>query len=78
MLSATITSKGQITIPIDIRKSLELKAGDKLKFVMDGEKVMFWAVTKNISSLKGMIKKPETLVSLEDMKTSIKNCCFDL
>lgn len=35
---AKITSKGQVTIPIDIRKSMNLEAGDKIIFVQDGEK----------------------------------------
>lgn len=36
---AKITSKGQITIPIEIRKKLNLKDGDKVLFVEDGKKV---------------------------------------
>ena len=34
---AKITSKGQITIPIAIRKLLGLKAGDKILFIQDGD-----------------------------------------
>lgn len=34
---AKITSKGQITIPIEIRKLLGLKEGDKVLFVQDGD-----------------------------------------
>jgi AbrB family looped-hinge helix DNA binding protein len=33
---ATVTSKGQITLPSRIRKELGLKAGDKVAFVEDG------------------------------------------
>jgi antitoxin PrlF len=29
---AKVTSKGQITIPVDVRKSLGVKPGDKLRF----------------------------------------------
>ncbi|MGH9605385.1 MAG: AbrB/MazE/SpoVT family DNA-binding domain-containing protein [Terracidiphilus sp.] len=29
---ATVTSKGQVTIPVEIRRSLGVKAGDKLRF----------------------------------------------
>jgi AbrB family looped-hinge helix DNA binding protein len=32
MPTATVTSKGQITIPIEVRKALKLKAGDKINF----------------------------------------------
>jgi AbrB family looped-hinge helix DNA binding protein len=38
---AKITSKGQITIPIDIRKKLTLREGDKVVFIEDGEKIIF-------------------------------------
>ena len=38
---AKITSKGQITIHIDIRKKLNLKDGDKVIFIEDGDKIIF-------------------------------------
>jgi len=43
---AKITSRGQITIPIDIRKKLGLKDGDKVIFVEDGDKIVFANATK--------------------------------
>jgi antitoxin PrlF len=36
-----ITSKGQITIPIEIRKKLNLKTGDKVVFIEEGDKIIF-------------------------------------
>ena len=33
---AKITSKGQITIPIDVRRNMKLKDGDKVIFINDG------------------------------------------
>ena len=38
---ARITSKGQITIPVGIRKKLNLKEGDKVIFIEDGDKIIF-------------------------------------
>lgn len=32
----TITRKGQVTIPIDIRRALGLQEGDTVSFVLDG------------------------------------------
>jgi AbrB family looped-hinge helix DNA binding protein len=32
MIRATVTSKGQVTIPVEVRKALGVKAGDKLRF----------------------------------------------
>ncbi len=40
MEMAKITSKGQITIPIAIRKALGVKDGDKVLFVQDGDKIV--------------------------------------
>lgn len=37
---AKVTSKGQITIPIDIRKKLGIKEGDKVLFIEEGDKVV--------------------------------------
>ena len=36
---AKITSRGQITIPIDIRKKLGVKEGDKIVFIEDGNRI---------------------------------------
>jgi AbrB family looped-hinge helix DNA binding protein len=36
---ATVTSKGQITLPKDLREALHLKAGSRVKFVKRGEDV---------------------------------------
>ena len=43
---AKITSKGQITIPIEIRKRLNLREGDKVVFITDGDKVIIENSTK--------------------------------
>ncbi|MBR4862826.1 MAG: AbrB/MazE/SpoVT family DNA-binding domain-containing protein [Firmicutes bacterium] len=37
---AKVTSKGQITIPAEIRRKMGLKTGDKVLFVEDGDKVL--------------------------------------
>ena len=38
---AKITSRGQITIPIDVRKKLGLKEGDKVIFIEEGNNIIF-------------------------------------
>ncbi|MDD3335696.1 MAG: type II toxin-antitoxin system PrlF family antitoxin [Eubacteriales bacterium] len=42
---AKITSKGQITIPISVRKQLGVKDGDKILFVNDGNKIVMMNAT---------------------------------
>ena len=36
--SSIVSTKGQVTIPRDIRRRLGLKVGDRLEFVMDGDR----------------------------------------
>ena len=73
MATATITSKGQITIPATIRKALDLQSGDRVDFMVeDTGWVSFLPLTRNVMSLKGSVPKPDTPVSLDDMKATIK------
>lgn len=56
MSTGKITSKGQITIPIEIRTLLDLQNGYKVNFIVsDSGQVNFIPVTKNITTLKGII-----------------------
>ena len=51
MSTATVTSKGQITIPIDIRTGLGIETGDRINFMMDESGwVVFLPATKSITS----------------------------
>lgn len=43
---AKVTSKGQITIPVEIRKKLNLKNGDKVVFIEDQNKIFILNATK--------------------------------
>ncbi len=38
---AKVTVKGQITIPVDIRKRLRIKEGDKVLFLQEGDRIIF-------------------------------------
>jgi len=72
MSAATITSKGQITIPAPIRSALGLDAGDRVEFI-EIEKGQFAIVPATIPlrRLKGIIRKPERPVSIEEMNAAI-------
>ena len=74
MSIATVTSKGQITIPVAIRNGLKLEAGDRVNFVLEDKsgQVVFLPITKNVTSLKGLVPKPETPVSIDDMNEAIR------
>jgi AbrB family looped-hinge helix DNA binding protein len=61
MSEATMTSKGQITIPADIRLALGLMAGERVVFTQldDGTTVMR-AKTRSMLELKGLLKPVRT------------------
>jgi antitoxin PrlF len=71
MSEATVTSKGQVTIPADIRKALGLTAGERVVFTQldDGTTVMR-TKKRSILDLKGMLKpaRGKRKVAIEDMK----------
>lgn len=70
---ATLTSKGQLTVPKPIRDRLHLKAGDKVEFVLDeGGRLEVIPVTASVTLLKGMVPPPAKTVSLEDMDAAIQ------
>jgi antitoxin PrlF len=72
MTTATITSKGQITIPSSIRSDLHIVPGDRIEFVKVSEgRYEVVAATKDITSLKGMIRANK-IVNIEDMNSAIK------
>ena len=72
MPTATLTSKGQITIPADVRQSLNVEAGDRIEFVqVEPGRFELVAATQSVSALKGMFGKAKRRVSIEEMNTVI-------
>lgn len=72
MITASITSKGQITIPVDIRQYLGLHTGDRIEFLIESDgRVCFMPQNKDIKDLKGLLKKPQKAVSIEEMNAAI-------
>ena len=72
MATATVTSKGQVTIPKKIRDKLRLNAGHRIEFVEDKDgTITICPVVENVKKLKGMVRKPAQPVTLEEMKTAI-------
>ena len=72
MPSATLTSKGQVTIPKEVREALGLETGDRIDFVAErpGEYKVVPA-TRDIRDLKGIVPKPKKPVTVEEMNRAI-------
>jgi AbrB family looped-hinge helix DNA binding protein len=69
---ATVTSKGQITIPAVARKSLGINAGSRIDFVInENDHLEMIPVSGSVKKLKGMVRKPKHSLSLKDMDAAI-------
>ncbi len=72
MTTATLTSKGQITIPIDVRNDLKVEAGDRVEFVqIEPGRYEVVAATREVTALKGMFGPAKKTVSIEAMNAAI-------
>ena len=74
MWRATLTSKGQITIPAEVRRELGLRAGSRVNFVRTsaGDYELI-PETRSIDSLKGVIRvRKGRSVSAEEMDAAIE------
>jgi len=70
---ATLTSKGQITLPKEIRDQLKLEPGSRIDFVVDRKgKVTLKPLNDDLESLCGMLKsRAKHPVSIEEMNEAI-------
>ncbi|PJC80983.1 AbrB family transcriptional regulator [Candidatus Shapirobacteria bacterium CG_4_8_14_3_um_filter_35_11] len=69
-LLSTVTSKGQITLPVYIRKATKIKTGDKVYFSIQRNGRDFIIVSKKLKSLdelQGIFKKPTGVGKIEDL-----------
>ena len=73
MATSTMTTKGQVTIPLDVRQRLGLDAGDRIEFVeIENGVFAIKPAIDDVRSLKGLLRKPKKPVSIEDMKAAIR------
>jgi antitoxin PrlF len=73
MAAATVTSKGQITIPAQVRMALGVDAGDRIEFVEVGKgEFNIIAATRSVKELKGLFRcRRRKPVSIEEMNAAI-------
>ena len=72
MTIATLSSKGQITIPAEVRKDLHVDTGDRVEFVQIAPgRYEFVAATREVTDLKGMFGPTKKIVSIEAMNAAI-------
>ena len=74
MTLATLTSKGQVTIPKTVRDSLKIRSGDKIEFVVtESGEALIRPLTMHVDDVFGKLhiadRRP---VSVEDMSDAIR------
>lgn len=71
MSQATLTSKGQLTVPKSIREYLKIDTGDKIEFIIDETgHVIINPKTLHIDDIFGIVQRKKG-VSIEDMNKAI-------
>lgn len=71
-MRATITAKGQVTVPKAIRDKLQLGPGDKIDFILvTNDEVRVVPVTASVKQLKGMVPRPGKPVTLRQMDDAV-------
>lgn len=67
-----MTSKGQITLPKEIRLKLGLKQGDRVRFLLEEDgRVRLMPAKRDISELVGILPKPKRALSIEEMDDAV-------
>ena len=75
---ATVTSKGQLTVPIAVRRKLGIDPGDLVAFVIDGEDgARFRRVEHTVQSVRGLIPTPPWLPETIDFDELIEEAMSD-
>jgi antitoxin PrlF len=70
MLSSSVTTKGQVTIPMELREKLGIKPGDRVGFVDEGGKIVLQRQETAIEAVFGIVKTRKG-VTLEQMEGAI-------
>ena len=72
MTTATLTSKGRITLPAEIRRVLNVRTGDRLDFVqVEPGRFEIVAATRSVREIRSMFGKPGRRASIDDMTRAI-------
>ena len=72
MPTATVTSKGQIPIPVEVPRTLGLRSGSRVDFVrMDDGSYVIAPANRSVTALKGLVRPPPVPVAIEEMDDAV-------
>jgi antitoxin PrlF len=72
MATATLSSKGQIVIPKEVRDKLGIEAGDRIQFIEEDDGFKIVPATRDIRALKGIVPKRSQPVTIEAMNAAVR------
>ncbi len=68
-----VTSKGQITIPTNIRNNLNIPVGSKIELIQQEGCIIVVPINSSISKLRNSLPKPDKSLSCDEMDNIIRN-----
>lgn len=75
--SATITSKGQITIPLQIRQRLHLSQGDTVTFVVEGDHAILRPGVSVVAATAGVLRGSEPALDASELREAAEQAIAD-
>jgi AbrB family looped-hinge helix DNA binding protein len=74
----TMTSKGQTTVPAEVRELLSLKSGDRIRYVVRNGEVTLRAKNRKAAELAGILHRPGAeMLEIGDMDAVIADAVVD-
>lgn len=72
MIISKIGRRGQVTLPKVIRRSINLKEGDQIAFILHGEQVILQPLTQTLLDLRGSVpvSAPQDFASIRQQVTA--------
>jgi AbrB family looped-hinge helix DNA binding protein len=73
MYYSSITSKGQTTIPVELRDLLNLHGGDRINYIFQGDHIIIIPANKSVKKLRGLLPKPAKALSIQKIDEIIRD-----
>jgi len=76
-LLSTMTTKGQVTIPVEIRRLLGMKKHDKIAFIVEGDRVRLMRKGSVVARTSGIFKTSQSPLSVEELREAAECAVAD-
>jgi antitoxin PrlF len=76
-INTVLTRKGQTTIPVEIRRALGLKEGDRITFILDADKVSVQRAGSVVARTAGACRSARPALSVEQLREAAERAIAD-